>query len=238
MENKPIKNCRVFVGGISWKADEKSLTDFFTSFGKVSSCKIIMDKITGKSKGYGFITFENEESANLVKQAQKIFFLGKTMNVGDAMRKNDNINFHFDEYGNFAPVYYANPNLSELPPNMVVGYQNYGHPYPTYVNKNPYGHPYVYPNYGYVDQSYVQPVYLVDRNTVDKSWTQMQKPKKVNSENTVPLENFPKKEKDKNQNYSKRENEKKRKRRGKERKRARKRARKESERRRKKRKTG
>lgn len=59
---------RVFVGGISWKvfykvsdvsaaktlfkADESSLADFFATYGAVLECKIIMDKVTGKSKGF------------------------------------------------------------------------------------------------------------------------------------------------------------------------------------------
>jgi len=88
-KNEPGASQRVFVGGISWKADEQSLANFFSSFGKVLECKIIMDKVTGKSKGYGFVTFESAESAAKVKQSNNLYFLGKTMNVGDAMRKNE-----------------------------------------------------------------------------------------------------------------------------------------------------
>eukprot|EP01111_Echinosteliopsis_oligospora_P007088 TRINITY_DN21690_c0_g1_i1.p1 TRINITY_DN21690_c0_g1~~TRINITY_DN21690_c0_g1_i1.p1 ORF type:complete len:206 (-),score=49.69 TRINITY_DN21690_c0_g1_i1:63-680(-) len=87
MDDKLISN-RVFVGGISWKADEVSLGKFFaTNFGPVVECKIIMDKATGKSKGYGFVTFNDAESATKVKQATALTFMGKNMNVGDAVRK-------------------------------------------------------------------------------------------------------------------------------------------------------
>jgi RNA recognition motif-containing protein len=71
-KNDPASSHRVFVGGISWKvpkhastvlqlfsfgsqADEQSLANFFSSFGKVTECKIIMDKVTGKSKGYEIV---------------------------------------------------------------------------------------------------------------------------------------------------------------------------------------
>jgi len=78
---------RIFVGGISWKADEESLANFFSSFGKIIECRIIMDKNTKKSKGYGFITFEDPEAAEKVKLSNNLYFLGKMMNVGDAVRK-------------------------------------------------------------------------------------------------------------------------------------------------------
>lgn len=78
---------RIFVGGISWKADEESLANFFSTFGKIIECRIIMDKNTKKSKGYGFITFEDPEAAEKVKSSTDLFFLGKMMNVGDAVRK-------------------------------------------------------------------------------------------------------------------------------------------------------
>eukprot|EP01088_Endostelium_zonatum_P021691 TRINITY_DN872_c0_g1_i4.p1 TRINITY_DN872_c0_g1~~TRINITY_DN872_c0_g1_i4.p1 ORF type:complete len:239 (+),score=74.79 TRINITY_DN872_c0_g1_i4:263-979(+) len=83
---------RVFVGGISWKADESSLKGYFeSSFGPVIECKIIMDRLTGCSKGYGFVTFEDIDTATNVKKAGNLFFLGKMMNVSDAYRKSDSI---------------------------------------------------------------------------------------------------------------------------------------------------
>jgi len=48
-----------------------------------------MDKVTGKSKGYGFVVFEDQAVAEKVKKASNLYFLGKMMNVGDAMRKSD-----------------------------------------------------------------------------------------------------------------------------------------------------
>jgi RNA recognition motif-containing protein len=79
-----------FVGGISWKADEASLKSFFeTTYGPVLECKIIMDKQTGCSKGYGFVTFADPETASTVKKQGNIFFANKMMNVGDAFRKTE-----------------------------------------------------------------------------------------------------------------------------------------------------
>jgi len=78
----------VFVGGISWKADEEGLRKYFEAFGTVLECKIIFDRATNKSKGYGFLTFATPEDAQRVKEAKDLSFLGKTMNVGEAYHKN------------------------------------------------------------------------------------------------------------------------------------------------------
>eukprot|EP01135_Chromosphaera_perkinsii_P004979 Nk52_evm23s307 gene=Nk52_evmTU23s307 len=80
-------NARVFVGGVSWKADENTLREFFRSYGEVVECKIIVDRETGKSKGYGFVTFAKKSVADEVKRLGKVTFLGKPMNVGNAVRK-------------------------------------------------------------------------------------------------------------------------------------------------------
>lgn len=78
----------VFVGGISWKADEEGLRKYFEQFGTVIECKIIFDRATNKSKGYGFLTFSTAEEAQRVKETKDLSFLGKTMNVGEAYHKN------------------------------------------------------------------------------------------------------------------------------------------------------
>ncbi|KAJ6241774.1 protein boule [Anaeramoeba flamelloides] len=80
---------RVFVGGISWKATKNSLENFFSAYGDVVDCRIILDHKTRRSKGFGFVTFETEESATKVKKVGNMEFLGKMMNVGDAFRRND-----------------------------------------------------------------------------------------------------------------------------------------------------
>jgi len=90
--NAASSSSRIFVGGISWKADEASLRSFFETFGPVTECKIIMDKNTGCSKGYGFVTFADPETSETVKSQSTLYFMGKMMNVGDAYRKTDQQN--------------------------------------------------------------------------------------------------------------------------------------------------
>ena len=56
-------NNKLFIGGIAWSTTEDSLTAFFSQAGTVIEAKIIKDKNTGRSKGFGFVTMSSEEEA-------------------------------------------------------------------------------------------------------------------------------------------------------------------------------
>lgn len=53
----------IYVGNLSWSLKEQDLTDLFTPFGEVASAKIVMDKFTNRSKGFGFVDMPNDEQA-------------------------------------------------------------------------------------------------------------------------------------------------------------------------------
>lgn len=55
---------KLFVGGISYSTSEEALRAAFEQAGAVSSAVIITDKMTGRSKGFGFVEFNNNEDAN------------------------------------------------------------------------------------------------------------------------------------------------------------------------------
>ncbi|CAD5181194.1 unnamed protein product [Musa acuminata subsp. malaccensis] len=54
---------KVFVGGLAWETPTEELRRYFEQFGEILEAVIITDKITGRSKGYGFVTFRESESA-------------------------------------------------------------------------------------------------------------------------------------------------------------------------------
>lgn len=56
---------KVFVGGLSWSTKEETLDNLFNEIGEVSSVKIITDRETGRSRGFGFVEFTNKDDANL-----------------------------------------------------------------------------------------------------------------------------------------------------------------------------
>ncbi|KAK7294552.1 hypothetical protein RJT34_17441 [Clitoria ternatea] len=54
---------KVFVGGLAWETPKDALRDHFQKYGDILEAVIISDKHTGKSKGYGFVTFKEAEAA-------------------------------------------------------------------------------------------------------------------------------------------------------------------------------
>ncbi len=54
---------KLFVGGLSFKTTEQGLADAFAKAGKVLSAVIIMDRMTHRSKGFGFVEMENDDEA-------------------------------------------------------------------------------------------------------------------------------------------------------------------------------
>jgi len=76
---------KLFVGGLSWNTSEESLRQAFESFGEVTEAKVIMDRETGRSRGFGFVTFGDDEHAVAAKTEMNGTELdGRTIRVDEA----------------------------------------------------------------------------------------------------------------------------------------------------------
>ncbi|MDO8550815.1 MAG: RNA-binding protein [Ignavibacteria bacterium] len=60
---------KLFVGSLPWEVNDDTLRTAFEAHGKVVSAKVITDRETGKSRGFGFVEMENETDANNAIQA-------------------------------------------------------------------------------------------------------------------------------------------------------------------------
>ncbi|KAL8517934.1 hypothetical protein ACS0TY_009295 [Phlomoides rotata] len=54
---------KVFVGGLAWETPKEAMREHFQKYGEILEAVIISDKLTGRSKGYGFVTFNDADSA-------------------------------------------------------------------------------------------------------------------------------------------------------------------------------
>jgi cold-inducible RNA-binding protein len=78
-------NTKLYVGNVSWNATEGDLENEFARFGEVTEAKIVLDKETNRSRGFAFVTFKDEASAQLaIKQLDGTPFMGRDLRVSQA----------------------------------------------------------------------------------------------------------------------------------------------------------
>jgi RNA recognition motif-containing protein len=73
---------KLFVGGLAWETSDASLNGAFSQYGEVVEAKVITDRDTGRSRGFGFVTFEEESAASAAMSAMNGRDLdGRTLRV-------------------------------------------------------------------------------------------------------------------------------------------------------------
>jgi RNA recognition motif-containing protein len=78
----------IYVSNLSFNIQDEDLGNFFTPYGNVTSAKVIMDKFTGKSKGFGFVEMTDEESARkAIAELDNGSVEGRTIRVMEARPK-------------------------------------------------------------------------------------------------------------------------------------------------------
>jgi len=76
---------KIYIGNLPWSVDDNKLKELFSEFGKVSEAVVIKDKYNGRSKGFGFVTFENEEDAQkAISEMNEKEIDGRAIKVNEA----------------------------------------------------------------------------------------------------------------------------------------------------------
>lgn len=79
---------KVFVGGLAWATDSEGLADAFSAIGEVADARVITDRDTGRSRGFGFVTFANDEDAQTaIEQMNDSQLDGRRIRVNEAQER-------------------------------------------------------------------------------------------------------------------------------------------------------
>jgi len=79
----------IYVGNLSYGIKDADLEKLFETYGTVVSAKVIKDRETGRSKGFGFVEFENDDEAKAaIEQLTGTEFSGRPLVVKEALPKN------------------------------------------------------------------------------------------------------------------------------------------------------
>ena len=76
---------KVYVGNLPWTVDDEKLRAMFSKFGEVSEATVIKDKYSGRSKGFGFVTFSDDASGNkAIEEMNEKEVEGRQLKVNEA----------------------------------------------------------------------------------------------------------------------------------------------------------
>lgn len=78
-------SAKVYVGNLPFSVDDNELKEIFSSYGEITEAIVIKDKYSGRSKGFGFVTFADKESADkAVSEMNEKEVQGRPIKVSEA----------------------------------------------------------------------------------------------------------------------------------------------------------
>ena len=86
----------IYVGNVKYEMTESQLKEMFSAYGEVASARIITDKETGRSKGFGFVEMGDAEGRQAVEALNQKEFNGKILNVTEARPREEKPRRSFD----------------------------------------------------------------------------------------------------------------------------------------------
>lgn len=80
----------IFIGNLSWAITDADLRDLFEEYGDIKSAKVVMDRETGKSRGFGFVELVDEEQAKrAISELNGASYDNKVISVTEARPRED-----------------------------------------------------------------------------------------------------------------------------------------------------
>jgi RNA recognition motif-containing protein len=80
-----VEAINIYVGNVPFQTSEDQLRELFEQYGGVEQAKIIVDRATGRSKGFGFVEMsERDEGLKAIEELDSKDFMGRTLRVNEA----------------------------------------------------------------------------------------------------------------------------------------------------------
>ena len=81
---------KIFVGGLNWDATDDDLRETFGECGGITDAVVVNDRDTGRSRGFGFVTYSSDEEAKAaVEKFDGQDFMGRKLTVNEARQRED-----------------------------------------------------------------------------------------------------------------------------------------------------
>ncbi|HJM83096.1 MAG TPA: RNA-binding protein [Nitrospinota bacterium] len=77
----------IYVGNLSFSVTEDSLRELFEAYGAIHSCKVVSDRETGRSRGFGFVEMENADADAAIKALNNTEHDGRVLRVNQSEPK-------------------------------------------------------------------------------------------------------------------------------------------------------
>ena len=85
LKNRSVAQMNIYVGNVKYEMTENDLKEMFSAYGEVASARIITDKDTGRSKGFGFVEMPNDSQALVaIESTNEKEIGGRTLKVNEA----------------------------------------------------------------------------------------------------------------------------------------------------------
>ena len=80
----------IFIGNLSFDSEQEDITGLMSSYGEVKSCKIPLDRETGRKRGFAFVDMTNEEDEKkAIDDLQNVEWMGRSIRVNKAEPRRD-----------------------------------------------------------------------------------------------------------------------------------------------------
>lgn len=79
----------IYVGNLPWSVGDSELTDIFSRHGQVKSAKVIMDRETGRSRGFGFVEMDEADADEAISALNGFEMDGRALRVNEAQERKE-----------------------------------------------------------------------------------------------------------------------------------------------------